>query len=54
MTIISASYKTDIPVFYGDWFRARRMAGSCEVRNAWSDKTFQTSLRVEDYSGFVF
>lgn len=54
MTIISASYKTDIPAFYGDWFRARRMAGSCEVRNAWNGKTFRVSLRDEDCSGFVF
>ena len=54
MTIISASYKTDIPAFYGDWFRARRMAGSCRVRNTWNGKTFQVSLRDEDCSGFVF
>tara|TARA_R110002110_G_scaffold415612_6_gene652028 strand:- start:48593 stop:49525 length:933 start_codon:yes stop_codon:yes gene_type:complete len=54
MTIISASYKTDIPAFYGDWFRARRMAGSCEVRNAWNGKTFRVSLRDEDCSGFIF
>jgi hypothetical protein len=54
MTIISASYKTDIPAFYGDWFRARRMAGSCDVRNAWNGKTFRVSLRDEDCRGFVF
>lgn len=54
MTIISASYKTDIPAFYGDWFCAQRIAGSCEVRNAWNGKTFQVSLRDEDCSGFVF
>ena len=54
MTIISASYKTDIPAFYGDWFRARRIAGSCEVRNAWNGKAFQVSLRDEDCSGFIF
>ena len=54
MTIISASYKTDIPAFYGDWFRARRMAGSCEVCNAWNGKTFRVSLRDENCSGFVF
>lgn len=54
MTIISASYKTDIPAFYGDWFRAMRIAGSCEVRNAWNGKTFRVSLRDEDCSGFVF
>lgn len=52
--IISASYKTDIPAFYGDWFRNRRMAGSCEVRNAWNGKTFRVSLRDADCSGFVF
>lgn len=54
MTIISASCKTDIPAFFGDWFRARRMAGSCEVRNPWNGKTFRVSLRHEEYSGFVF
>ncbi|MEP4378030.1 MAG: DUF1848 domain-containing protein [Alphaproteobacteria bacterium] len=54
MTIISASYKTDIPAFYGDWFRARRMAGSCDVRNVWNGKTFRVSLRDADCSGFVF
>lgn len=54
MTIISASYKTDIPAFFGDWFRARRIAGSCEVRNAWNGKTFRVSLRDADCSGFVF
>lgn len=54
MTIIFASYKTDIPAFCGDWFRARRMAGSCDVRNAWNGKTFRASLRDEDCDGFVF
>ena len=24
--IVSASYRTDIPAFYGDWFAARRAA----------------------------
>lgn len=52
--IISASYKTDVPAFYGDWFRARRIAGSCQVRNVWNGKTFQVSLRDADCSGFVF
>lgn len=52
--IISASYKTDIPAFYGDWFRARRLAGHCHVKNAWSGRDFKVSLRDADCSGFVF
>lgn len=54
MTIISASYKTDIPGLCGDWFRARRLAESFEVRNAWNGKAFPVSLRNEDCSRFIF
>ena len=36
--IISASYRTDIPAFYGDWFRARLRAGFCRVANPYSGK----------------
>ncbi|MAS84474.1 MAG: DNA repair photolyase, partial [Erythrobacteraceae bacterium] len=32
--IVSASYKTDIPAFYGDWLLKRLSEGSCRVRNA--------------------
>ncbi|MBS28243.1 MAG: DNA repair photolyase [Alphaproteobacteria bacterium] len=52
--IISASYKTDVPALYGDWFRARRIAGSCQARNVWDGKMFQVSLRDADCSDFVF
>ncbi len=52
--IISASYKTDIPAFYGAWFRARREAGFCTVRNVWNNRDFRVSLRDEDCSAFVF
>ena len=52
--IISASYKTDIPAFYGSWFRARRATGHCEVQNPWNRKNFTVSLRDADCSGFVF
>ena len=31
--IISASYKTDIPAFYGEWFMARLKAGYCRMVN---------------------
>ena len=29
--IISASYKTDIPAFYGQWFMNRLRAGHCRM-----------------------
>ena len=29
--IVSASYRTDIPAFYGDWFMRRLAAGECLV-----------------------
>ncbi len=31
--IISASYKTDIPTFYGEWFMNRLQAGYCKMVN---------------------
>ncbi len=52
--IISASYKTDIPAFYGEWFRHRRDAGFVDVRNVWNGKYFRVSLRDEDCGAFVY
>lgn len=52
--IISASYKTDMPAFYGDWFRARRLAGYCHVKNAWNGRNLKVPLRDADCSVFVF
>lgn len=52
--IISASYKTDIPAFYGDWFMARLAAGGCWVTNPWNGRRFFVSLAADDISGFVF
>jgi hypothetical protein len=52
--IISASYKTDIPAFYGEWFRARLRAGYCLMRNPHSGQVSRVSLRREDVDGFVF
>jgi hypothetical protein len=52
--IVSASYKTDIPAFYGAWFRARRETGSCTVRNPWNGRDFEVSLADRDVDGFVF
>lgn len=52
--IISASYKTDIPTFYGDWFVNRLEAGYCKVVNAYNGRVSRVSLRREDVDGLVF
>ena len=53
--IISASYRTDIPAFYGEWFLRRLRAGYCRVSNPYNRKQqMAVSLRKEDVDGFVF
>ena len=53
--IISASYKTDIPAFYGDWFLNRLKAGYCTMLNPYDrSKASRISLVREDVDGFVF
>lgn len=52
--IISASYRTDIPAFYGAWFMKRLEAGFCRVENPYSGLPYRVSLRREDVDGFVF
>lgn len=52
--IISASYKTDIPTFYGDWFINRLDAGYCKIVNAYNGRVSRVSLRSDDVDGFVF
>lgn len=52
--IISASYKTDIPTFYGDWFVNRLRAGYCKTLNPYNRQIQRVSLRPEDVQGFVF
>jgi len=52
--IVSASYRTDIPAFYGDWFMRRLAAGTCRSLNPWNRKTYDVSLRAVDVDGFVF
>ncbi len=51
--IISASRRTDIPQFYGDWFEARRKAGYCESRNVFG-RSYRISLDREDVLGYLF
>lgn len=52
--IISASYRTDIPAFYGDWFQNRLDTGYCLVENPYGGKPYRVNLKREDVDGFVF
>lgn len=52
--IISASYRTDIPAFYGDWFMARLRAGYCKIIRPYSRRAERVSLARGDVDGFVF
>jgi Domain of unknown function (DUF1848) len=52
--IISASYKTDIPTFYGEWFIRRLQAGYCKMVNPYNRQVIRVSLAREDVDGFVF
>ena len=52
--IISASYRTDIPAFYGEWFMNRLRAGYCKVANPYGGRVSRISLAPEDVDGFVF
>ncbi len=52
--IISASYKTDIPAFYGAWFMNRLDAGFCRVVNPWGGQLHRVRLDTGAVDGFVF
>jgi hypothetical protein len=52
--IISASYKTDIPTFYGEWFMNRLRAGYCKMVNPYSRQVYRVDLTPESVDGFVF
>ena len=52
--IVSASYKTDIPAFFGSWFRARRAAGWVRVKNPYGGAPRIVALGTDDVDGFVF
>ncbi len=52
--LISASYRTDIPAFYGEWFRNRLRAGFCRVMNPFGGAPSRVSLLPEHADGFVF
>ena len=52
--IVSASYRTDIPAFYADWFRRRLRAGWCRVANPYGGPDYRVPLAGPDLDGFVF
>ena len=51
--IISASYKTDIPTFYGEWLMHRLRAGYCKTVNPYNGRSERVSLEPEDVDGLV-
>ena len=53
-SIVSASYRTDIPAFYAAWFRARLQAGFARVVNPYGGPPSRVSLLPPDCLGFVF
>ncbi len=52
--IISASYRSDIPAFHGDWFLAALAAGEVSVANPYSQRPYRVDLRPEAVDGYVF
>src|SRR5579872_1283807 len=52
--IISASYKTDIATFYGEWFMNRLRAGYCKMVNPYGQQVYRIDLTPESVDGFVF
>ena len=53
--IISASYKTDIPAFYGEWFLNRLNAEFCRMVNPYNkNQHYKVSLSKQDVDGFIF
>jgi hypothetical protein len=52
--IVSASYKTDIPAFYGEWFMNRLKAGYCFMRNPYNGRISRIDLSRAAVDGFVF
>ncbi|SMH55822.1 DUF1848 domain-containing protein [Azospirillum agricola] len=52
--IVSCSYKTDIPAFYGRWFLNRLKAGYCRTVNPYGGQTYRVDLTKPAVEGFVF
>ena len=52
--IVSASYRTDIPAFYGPWFLERLRAGFAVVANPYGGRPSRVSLAPDEAEGIVF
>ncbi len=52
--IVSASYRTDIPAFYGKWFLNRLAGGFCRVASPYGGTPYEVSLRPGEVEGIVF
>jgi len=52
--IVSASYRTDIPAFYGRWFLRRLAAGEARVANPYGGPPGTVALTRDAVDGFVF
>lgn len=52
--IISASYRSDIPAFHGDWFLAALASGEVAVANPYSQRPYTVDLRPDAVDGYVF
>ena len=52
--IVSASYRTDIPAYYADWFRRRLAEGFARVRNPYGGAEYRVGLRPGEADGFAF
>ncbi len=53
--IISASRRTDIPAFFGDWMMKRLREGFCVVQHPLRPRiAYRVSLKVEDVDAIVF
>jgi hypothetical protein len=52
--IVSASYRTDIPAFYGPWFMNRLKAGYCKTVNPYGRQVHTVPLNRHAVDAFVF
>ena len=52
--IVSASFRTDIPAYYGDWFARRLDAGFARVVNPYGGAPATVRLDPAHAAGFVF
>ncbi|HYE00340.1 MAG TPA: DUF1848 domain-containing protein [Alphaproteobacteria bacterium] len=52
--IVSASYRTDIPAFYAEWFARRLAEGFALVGNPYGGAEYRVDLRPGAVAGWVF